>query len=35
MEIDIIRRVISEIRFKTEREIPITRLDVENYITIM
>ena len=35
MEIDIIRRVISEIRFKTEREIPITRLDVENYITIV
>ncbi len=35
MEIDIIRRIISEIRFKIEREIPITRLDVENYITIV
>ena len=35
MEIDIIRRIISEIRFKIEREIPNTRLDVENYITIV
>lgn len=35
MEIDIIRRIISELKFKIEREIPNTRLDVENYITIV
>lgn len=35
MEIDIIRRIISEMKFKIEREIPNTKLDVENYITIV
>ena len=35
MELDIIRRVIEEMRFKIEREVPNTRLDVENYIVIV
>ena len=35
MAIDAVRRIISEMRFKIERGITNTALDVENYIAIV
>ena len=35
MELDIIRRIIEEMKFKIKRGVPNTRLDVENYIAIV
>lgn len=35
MELDVIRRVLEEIKFKVERDINLTQLDQENYIVIV